>query len=145
MTMARAARLAVLLCGLAGGFAPVGAGAQPATPAPPVTRDTRPAAGDGTITVAPLRRGDAICVSFSTARAVTPAVEQAIASGLPTPFTYDVELRRPSAFFSVQSRGFTPRLIAACSAGWPKLSQPIGCRTLKPCKRLNHASASPMA
>ena len=32
-------------------------------------------------------------------RAVTPAVEQAIASGLPTTFTYDVELRRPSMFW----------------------------------------------
>ena len=32
-------------------------------------------------------------------RAVTPAIEQAIASGLPTTFTYDVELRRPSTFW----------------------------------------------
>lgn len=89
----RRARLAGLLCGLAGGFAPVAAGAQPAA------SEAKPGAADGTITVAPLRRGDAICVSFSTARAVTPAVEQAIASGLPTTFTYDVELRRPSTFW----------------------------------------------
>ena len=38
-------------------------------------------------------------MSFSTPRAVTPAIEQAIASGLPTTFTYDVELRRPSTFW----------------------------------------------
>jgi hypothetical protein len=87
------ARLAGLLCGLAGGLAPIAAGAQPAAPA------ARPVTADGIITVAPLRRGDAIFVSFSTARAVTPAVEQAIASGLPTTFTYDVELRRPSTFW----------------------------------------------
>ncbi len=55
--------------------------------------------GDAIITVAPQRRGDSILVSFSTARAVTPAIEQAIASGLPTTFTYDVELRRPSTFW----------------------------------------------
>jgi hypothetical protein len=89
----RRTRLAGLLCGLAGGFAAVVAGAQPAAPG------TRPVAAEGTIAVAPLRRGDAIFVSFSTARAVTPAVEQAIASGLPTTFTYDVELRRPSTFW----------------------------------------------
>jgi hypothetical protein len=87
----RRAWLAGLWFGLAGGLAPVPAGGQPA-PAPAV-------AADGTIRVAPLRRGDAIFVSFSTARAVTPAIEQAIASGLPTTFTYDVELRRPSTFW----------------------------------------------
>jgi hypothetical protein len=51
---------------------------------------------DAVITVAPLARGDMILVSFSTSRAVTPSIEQAIESGLPTTFTYDVELRRPS-------------------------------------------------
>ena len=93
MRIARAARLAGLLCGLAGGFAPVLVSGQAKTPGTPSV------GADGSIAVAPLRRGDAICVSFSTARAVTPAVEQAIASGLPTTFTYDVELRRPSTFW----------------------------------------------
>jgi hypothetical protein len=46
--------------------------------------------------VAPLARGDTILVSFSTSRGLTPSIEQAIESGLPTTFTYDVELRRPS-------------------------------------------------
>ena len=85
MTIARAARLAGLWLGVAGGLAPA-AGAQPAD-------------DDAIIIVAPQARGDSILVSFSTPRAVTPAVEQAIASGLPTTFTYDVELRRPSTFW----------------------------------------------
>jgi hypothetical protein len=88
MTIGRAARLAGLWCSLAGGLAPA-AGAQP----------QGDAGDDAIIKVAPQTRGDAIVVSFSTTRAVTPAVEQAIASGLPTTFTYDVELRRPSAFW----------------------------------------------
>jgi hypothetical protein len=86
----RRAQLAGLFCGLMGGFAPAAGAGQPAAPV---------AHGDGTIAVAPQARGDSIVVSFSTARAVTPAVEQSIASGLPTTFTYDVELRRPSAFW----------------------------------------------
>ena len=36
-------------------------------------------------------------------------------------------------------------LMAAFSAGRPKASQPIGCRTLKPRIHLYRASASPMA
>ena len=88
MTIGRAARLAGLWCGLAGALAPA-AGAQQAAES-----------GDNAIiTVAPQARGDSIIVSFSTPRAVTPAIEQAIASGLPTTFTYDVELRRPSTFW----------------------------------------------
>jgi Domain of unknown function (DUF4390) len=88
MTIGRAARLAGLWCGLAGGLAPA-ADAQPAA----ASEDS------AIITVAPQARGDAIVVSFSTSRAVTPAIEQAIASGLPTTFTYDVELRQPSTFW----------------------------------------------
>lgn len=120
MTMARAARagrpgafasplrvrLTGLLCGLAVGSVPVLAGGQPAaTPRSPAATAAPAAAVSevartaDSIAVAPLRRGDAILVSFSTARAVTPAVEEAIASGLPTTFTYDVELRRPSTFW----------------------------------------------
>jgi hypothetical protein len=86
----RRARLAGLLWGLAGGFAPAAVVGQAVAPA---------AEGHGTIAVAPQARGDSILVSFSTARAVTPAIEQSIASGLPTTFTYDVELRRPSTFW----------------------------------------------
>ncbi|MEO5821122.1 MAG: DUF4390 domain-containing protein [Vicinamibacteraceae bacterium] len=86
----RRAWLAGLLCGLAGGLAPAAVAGQA------LATET---AGEDTITVAPLARGESILVSFSTARAVTPAVEQAIANGMPTTFTYDVELRRPSAFW----------------------------------------------
>ena len=85
MTIARAARLAGLWLGLAGGLAPAAA--------------AQPADDDAIIAVAPQARGGSILVSFSTPRAVTPPVEQAIASGLPTTFTYDVELRRPSTFW----------------------------------------------
>ena len=89
MTIGRAVRLAGLWMGLAGGFAPAAAAQQ----APDDSDD------DAIITVAPQARGDSIVVSFSTPRVVTPAVEQAIASGLATTFTYDVELRRPSLFW----------------------------------------------
>ena len=73
------------------------AGQAPLPPTVPVA--TVDAGDDAIIIVAPLARGDSILVSFSTPRVVTPAVEQAIASGLPTTFTYDVELRRPSTFW----------------------------------------------
>jgi len=112
MTWRRRARLAGLWCGLAGGCAPA-ALAQPAAPLPaaapaaaprPAPRPTPAAAPgleteDAVIAVAPLARGDSILVSFSTSRALTPSIEQAIESGLPTTFTYDVELRRPSFFW----------------------------------------------
>jgi Domain of unknown function (DUF4390) len=90
MTIGRSAWLAGLLCGLA---AAASAQSAPHTSAPAGSGD------DAIITVAPQTHGDAIIVSFSTPRAVTPAVEHAIASGLPTTFTYDVELRRPSTFW----------------------------------------------
>jgi hypothetical protein len=93
MTIGRAGLLCALLCGLAGGLA-TAAAAQPALA--PALAAAADADEDAVITVAPQARGDTIVVSFSTGRAVTPAVEQAIASGLPTTFTYDVELRRPS-------------------------------------------------
>jgi len=103
MTIARAARLAGLVLGLAGGTAPAAGAQRAAAPvvAAPTPAKAAPADSDddAIITVAPVARGDSILVSFSTSRAVTPAVEQAIASGLPTTFTYDVELRRPSMFW----------------------------------------------
>jgi hypothetical protein len=99
MTSGRAVWLAGLLCGLAAGLAPA-AGAQPAAAQPAAAKPVAANTGDDAIiTVAPQARGDSIVVSFSTSRAVTPAIEQAIASGLPTTFTYDVELRRPSTFW----------------------------------------------
>jgi len=103
MTIARAARLAGLVLGLAGGTAPAAGAQRAAAPvvAAPTPAKAAPADSDddAIITVAPVARGDSILVSFSTSRAVTPAVEQAIASGLPTTFTYDVELRRPSTLW----------------------------------------------
>jgi hypothetical protein len=105
MTLARAARLAGLVLGLAGGLAAAARAQRPAMPATAAAAPASTAAApadaddDAIITVAPVARGDSILVSFSTSRAVTPAVEQAIASGLPTTFTYDVELRRPSMFW----------------------------------------------
>ncbi|HEY8549452.1 MAG TPA: DUF4390 domain-containing protein [Vicinamibacterales bacterium] len=57
------------------------------------------AAPDQVIEVTPQARDDIVLVSFSTNQAVTAAIAQAIESGLPTTFTYDVELRRHSAFW----------------------------------------------
>jgi len=95
----RPARLAGLLWGLAGAGALAATAGQAPVPVPAASTATVEAGDDAIITVAPIARGDSILVSFSTSRAVTPAVEQAIASGLPTTFTYDVELRRPSMFW----------------------------------------------
>ena len=95
----RPARLAGLLWSLAGAGALAAAASQAPVPVPAASTATVEAGDDAIITVAPIARGDSILVSFSTPRVVTPAVEQAIASGLPTTFTYDVELRRPSTFW----------------------------------------------
>jgi hypothetical protein len=86
----RLARLAALSVGLACAAVSLAA-AQDVTAKP----DTE----DAVIVVAPIARGDTILVSFSTSRALTPSIAQAIESGLPTTFTYDVELRRPSFFW----------------------------------------------
>jgi hypothetical protein len=51
------------------------------------------------IHVAPRVQDGMVLVSFTTDHALTPAVEQAIQSGLPTTFTYDVELRQSSTFW----------------------------------------------
>ena len=56
-------------------------------------------AGDSAILVRPQAREDTILVSFSTDQAIAAGVERAIQSGLPTTFTYDVELRRSSSFW----------------------------------------------
>ncbi|MFN8059373.1 MAG: DUF4390 domain-containing protein [Vicinamibacterales bacterium] len=50
-----------------------------------------------TIDVRPLARDGQLLVSFEVRDAITSDVEAAIQSGLPTTFTYDVELRRGSA------------------------------------------------
>lgn len=73
--------------------APAAAAAAAAASAPAETDD------DAIIVVEPQARGDTVLVSFSVAHAVTPSIERAIESGLPTTFTYDVELRRPSFFW----------------------------------------------
>jgi hypothetical protein len=57
------------------------------------------AAEDRAIQVTPLTRDGLVLVSFVTDRAVNAEVEHAIRSGLPTTFTYDVELRRSSTFW----------------------------------------------
>jgi len=95
----RRARLAGLLWGLAGGGALAAPAGQTPVPVPAAAVAAAEADDEAIISVAPVARGDSILVSFSTPGAVTPAVEQAIASGLPTTFTYDVELRRPSMFW----------------------------------------------
>ena len=46
-------------------------------------------------------------------------------------------------FSYVHCFGWMPRLIAAFSAGSPNESQPMGCRTLWPCRARNRATASP--
>jgi hypothetical protein len=57
------------------------------------------AAGDRQIVVTPFTRDGQVLVSFTTDAAVDVEVERAIQSGLPTTFTYDVELRRASTFW----------------------------------------------
>jgi hypothetical protein len=57
------------------------------------------AADDPLIRVSPQARDGQVLVSFTTDPAITSEVEGAIQSGLPTTFTYDVELRRASAFW----------------------------------------------
>jgi hypothetical protein len=56
-------------------------------------------AGEDSILVRPQPREGMILVSFSSDRAIEASVQRAIESGLPTTFTYDVELRRPSWFW----------------------------------------------
>ena len=86
MTIARAARLAGLWLGLAGGLAPA-AGAQPVGR----RRDHhRRAAGT--------RRFDPGVVLHAARRHAGRSSRRS-PSGLPTTFTYDVELRRPSTFW----------------------------------------------
>lgn len=57
------------------------------------------AAADRAIKVTPLTSHGHVLVSFATDEAVNTEVERAIQSGLPTTFTYDVELRRASTFW----------------------------------------------
>lgn len=57
------------------------------------------ATDDRVIRVTPLARDGQVLVSFTTDAAVNAEVEGAIRSGLPTTFTYDVELRRGSIFW----------------------------------------------
>jgi hypothetical protein len=54
---------------------------------------------DRLIRVSPLARDGQVLVSFATDAAIDQEVERAIQSGLPTTFTYDVELRRGSTFW----------------------------------------------
>lgn len=51
------------------------------------------------LTVTPIARDGQVLVSFDLTDAFSSDVRDAIQSGLPTTFSYDVELRRGSAFF----------------------------------------------
>jgi hypothetical protein len=51
------------------------------------------------LSVVPIARDGQVLVSFDLADAISSDVRDAIQSGLPTTFSYDVELRRGSAFF----------------------------------------------
>jgi hypothetical protein len=51
------------------------------------------------ITVTPIARDGQVVVSFDLSDGFTPEVRDAIQSGLPTTFSYDVDLRRGSAWF----------------------------------------------
>jgi hypothetical protein len=57
------------------------------------------ASEDQEIKVTPIPQENLVLVSFTTDGAVNDEVERAIQSGLPTTFTYDVELRRASMFW----------------------------------------------
>lgn len=61
--------------------------------------DTAAPASGPVIQVTPHARDGMVLVSFATEHALTRPVEQAIQSGLPTTFTYDVELRQSSMFW----------------------------------------------
>ena len=54
---------------------------------------------DPDLTVTAIAREGQVLVSFDLAQAMTPEVHDAIQSGLPTTFAYDVELRRGSGWF----------------------------------------------
>ena len=51
------------------------------------------------LAVTPIARDGQVVVSFDLSNGFTPAVNDAIQSGLPTTFSYDVHLRRRSAWF----------------------------------------------
>ncbi len=55
--------------------------------------------GDPDITVTPIARDGQVVVSFDLSDGFTPEVRDAIQSGLPTTFSYDVDLRRGSPWF----------------------------------------------
>src|SRR5262245_5311238 len=54
---------------------------------------------DPGLSVTAIARDGHVLVSFDLAQAITPDVRDAIQSGLPTTFAYDVELRRGSSWF----------------------------------------------
>ncbi len=56
------------------------------------------AAGEPDIAVTPIARDGQVLVSFDLSDAFTVDVREAIQSGLPTTFSYDVELRRGAAW-----------------------------------------------
>jgi hypothetical protein len=70
-----------------------------ASPAFAGADDPAGAASEPVIRVTPQARDGVVVVSFATEHALTAPVEQAIRSGLPTTFTYDVELRQSSMFW----------------------------------------------
>jgi hypothetical protein len=59
----------------------------------------RAADGEPDITVTPIARDGQVVVSFDLSDGFTPEVRDAIQSGLSTAFSYDVDLRRGSAWF----------------------------------------------
>jgi len=57
------------------------------------------AGADPDLAVTPIARDGQVVVSFDLSNGFTPEVHDAIQSGLPTTFSYDVHLRRGSAWF----------------------------------------------
>ncbi len=72
----------------------------------PSARAAAPAGDPTVVNVTPIARDGQVLVSFELAGGLTPDVEEAIQSGLPTSFSYDIELRRGSP-------GWFDRTIAA--------------------------------
>jgi hypothetical protein len=60
----------------------------------PAARAAAPGSEPAVVNVAPIARDGQVVVSFDLEGALTPDVEEAIQSGLPTSFSYDIELRR---------------------------------------------------
>lgn len=71
--------------------------AAAAGPGAAIADAAAPADEPAVVNVTPIARDGQLLVSFQLAGGLTPEVHEAIQSGLPTSFSYDIELRRAAA------------------------------------------------